>query len=70
MHPIDALPDADASARLLITFILKQQACEIHRGEAAENTGQSIPQIVWADATLGSEQLWFNKQAYVCYYGI
>lgn len=30
VHPVDALPDADASAGLLITFILKQQACQKH----------------------------------------
>ena len=26
VHPVDAIPDTDASAGLLVTFILKQQA--------------------------------------------
>lgn len=34
MHPVDALPDADAFAGLLIAFVLEQQACrEKQRGE-------------------------------------
>lgn len=34
MHPVDALPDADAFAGLLIAFVLEQQACgEEQRGD-------------------------------------
>ena len=33
VHPVDALPDTDASAGLLITFILEQQAWKEQRGE-------------------------------------
>lgn len=34
VHPVDALPDADAFAGLLIAFVLEQQACgEEQRGE-------------------------------------
>lgn len=34
MHPVDAIPDTDASAGLLITFILEQQAWKKQSGEA------------------------------------
>lgn len=27
VHPVDAIPDADAFASLFITFIVKQQPC-------------------------------------------
>ena len=52
VHPVDALPDTDTSPGLFVTFILKQRACETHRGEAAEHMDQLISQIVLADATL------------------
>lgn len=47
MHPVDALPDTDASPGLLITFILKQQACERDR-EAVKHMGQLISQTAGA----------------------
>lgn len=34
VHPVDAIPDTDASAGLLITFILEQQAWKKQSGEA------------------------------------
>lgn len=32
VHPVDALPDADAFAGLLIAFVLEQQACGEEQG--------------------------------------
>lgn len=52
VHPVDALPDTDTSPGLFVTFILKQRACETHRGEATKHMDQLISQIVLADSTL------------------